>query len=463
MTAFKSQPRQLDIRRRKWSGFGMTQPPSPPSRRTVLTGLSGLALAPILPAVSLGQARTAITLQARPDSIPLKGDLPSALWALQPADPAQPGPLRFRRGDEPEIRLDNRLPVPIALACKGLAGVPAAETLLGAKALAAGDQAMLRLPLRHAGTALWDARLLGDGQALPLRPLAVIVAETEPVTVDRDEVLLIEDFRLRADGSLVAPGSDAGDAAVLFTVNGRPAVDLVLRINERLRLRLINGCHRAVIAMKLGELAVRVMAIDGQPSEPFPARNSQLVLAPGTRLDVFIDGTSPSGARTDILLHDGKQPRPIGRLTMSGDTAVRDKPLPPAAPLPSNGLPDRLDLKSALRIDMPLSAPAPEWSRPAELTASTPPAFRTKPGRTVVLALTNRATSAAVFHIHGHHVRLLDRLDDGWKPFWLDTLALDPGQTQRVAFAADNVGRWLLEAFIADWAAPRQVRWYGVD
>jgi FtsP/CotA-like multicopper oxidase with cupredoxin domain len=59
------------------------------------------------------------------------------------------------------------------------------------------------------------------------------------------------------------------------------------------------------------------------------------------------------------------------------------------------------------------------------------PAFRVKAGRTVVLALTNRGDIAEVFHLHGHHFRLLDRLDDGWKPFWLDTLAIEPGQTQR--------------------------------
>ena len=50
-----------------------------------------------------------------------------------------------------------------------------------------------------------------------------------------------------------------------------------------------------------------------------------------------------------------------------------------------------------------------------------------------------------MFHLHGHHFRLLDRLDDGWKPFWLDTLAIESGQTQRIAFAAEHAGRWLME------------------
>ena len=81
----------------------------------------------------------------------------------------------------------------------------------------------------------------------------------------------------------------------------------------------------------------------------------------------------------------------------------------------------------------------------------------------MVLALTNRSDAPSVFHLHGHHFRLLDRLDDGWKPFWLDTLALEPGQTQRIAFAAEHAGHWLIESVATDWAAPRFVRWYAVD
>jgi FtsP/CotA-like multicopper oxidase with cupredoxin domain len=81
----------------------------------------------------------------------------------------------------------------------------------------------------------------------------------------------------------------------------------------------------------------------------------------------------------------------------------------------------------------------------------------------VVVALTNRGSIATVFHLHGHHFRLLDRLDDGWKPYWLDTLALEPGETQRIVFLAEYAGRYLLESTATDWAAPRLVRWYAVE
>ena len=49
-----------------------------------------------------------------------------------------------------------------------------------------------------------------------------------------------------------------------------------------------------------------------------------------------------------------------------------------------------------------------------------------------------------VVHVHGHHFRLLDRLDDGWKPYWLDTLVVGD-QVERIAFVADNPGKWLID------------------
>ena len=188
-----------------------------------------------------------------------------------------------------------------------------------------------------------------------------------------------------------------------------------------------------------------------------------LVLPPGGRTDAFIAVTTPAGAETPILLHDGKAARPLGKIRVASEAPVRATPMPPAPPLPSNGLPERLDLKNATRVELPLGGPSADWVPPAKFLASAPPAFRAKAGGVVVVALANRAAIATVFHLHGHHFRLLDKLDDGWKPFWLDTLAIEPGQTQRIAFAAESAGRWLIESAATDWAAPRLVRWYNVE
>jgi FtsP/CotA-like multicopper oxidase with cupredoxin domain len=319
------------------------------------------------------------------------------------------------------------------------------------------------IPLRHTGTFLCDMRLLGDGQALPSAARALIVAEREAIAVDRDQVLLFEDWRLRPDGNAIAGGTDPSGTTVFWTVNGRSTLELSVRLHERLRLRLINGFQRNVIAVKIENTDVQVMALDGQPAEPFPARNGAVVLAPGARADVFIDAALAAGAASSILLHDGTEARPIARFVGSKEPALRAAQLAAALALPSNGLPARLDLKGSLRIDLPLNGAKANWVAPAAFTPSAPPAFRAKAGRTVVLTLTNRAATAIVFHLHGHHFRLLDRLDDGWKPFWLDTLAIEPGQTQLIAFAAEYAGRWLMEAAATDWAAPRLLRWCSVE
>ncbi|QWG25740.1 multicopper oxidase domain-containing protein [Bradyrhizobium sediminis] len=431
-------------------------------RRALLAGLGATALAPAMSSVAAGQARPSLALQAREGTLALRpGGPDTPVWMLEgPA--AGPG-FRFRRGETLEVALGNGLPIPAAMSWRGIDGAAAADPLAARAPLAPGSRDSFAIPLRHAGTFLCDLRLLGDGQARPSPVRALIVGESEPVAVDRDVLFLIEDWRLRPDGTAIAPGTDPGDATPLFTINGLAMLDILARPNERLRLRFINGCQRNVMAVKIEAHEVRVMALDGQPAEPFLARGGALVLAPGTRIDAFIDASAPPGSTSSILLHDGKEARTIARLVTSGESPVRDTPLPAAAPLPPNGLPAQLDLKGALRIDLALGGPRADWTIPADFTNSSGPAFRAKAGRTVVLALTNRGDIPEVFHLHGHHFRLLDRLDDGWKPFWLDTLAIDPGQTQRIAFAAEFAGRWLIETVATDWAAPRLVRWYAIE
>ena len=435
----------------------MTSPKLPLNRRRLMAGLGTAALAPVWASVGHSQARpTALALQAKAESVTLRPNIPATpVWSLQGPD------RRYKRGEILDIGFGNELPAPAILNWRGTDGVPAAQPLTGRPPLVAGGKDALQLPLRHAGTFLCDLGLLGDGQPHPSRARALIVQESEAVAVDRDEVLLIEDWRLRPDGTAMAPGTDPGDTLPLHTVNGQTSFDLSARANERIRLRIINGCQRSVIALKLEGLEVRVMAIDSQPSEPFQAR--ALVLPPGGRTDVFIDVTTPAGAETPILLHDGKAARPLGKIRVASEAPVRATPLPPAPPLPSNGLPERLDLKNATRVELPLGGPSADWVTPAKFLASAPPAFRAKAGRVVVVALANRAAIATVFHLHGHHFRLLDKLDDGWKPFWLDTLAIEPGQTQRIAFLAEHAGRYLIESVATDWAAPRLVRWYAVE
>lgn len=438
------------------------------TRRHLLAGFGAAAAAgPAATIHAQSQHPQIHAIDAMPTPLSLGPDhRETTVWSLK--TDGSSGSLRFRQSESMGLVVNNGLPAPFVLNWHGLDGAAAIEPLTARPLISPGGTDRYSLPFRQAGTFMCDSRLLGDGLAQPSPAQALIVEERTPTEVDRDEVMLIEDWRLDAEGLPVAPGTTEKKVGPpLYLVNGKPSLDINFHINERLRLRFINACQRNVIAIEIKNLGVRIIAIDSQPAEPFLARNGRLVLAPGTRIDAVIDVTLPSGTTSAIALHDGGgNPREIARLHVSADGPGRAAPLPVPPALPSTSLPARLDLRNALRADVPLTSSEgtpTSWSRPALFSTRRTPAFRVKRGRTAVLVLTNTTAKPMVFRLHGHHARLLDRLDDGWKPFWLDTVLVDTGQTQRIAFVADVAGAWLIETMAVEWSAPRQVSWFAVE
>jgi FtsP/CotA-like multicopper oxidase with cupredoxin domain len=423
--------------------------------------MAGAAVSPAL--IASGRAQT---LPARKAGSPIVLRLgPQSLY-LHPDGPAtpvwQPGDglttTRLTRDDQSRITLTNDTPFPGAVVLHGLDGTAGAEPLLSQSPLGPGASITFDLPAQP-GTFLIDPRFLPSDSDRPAVPRVLVIEGGETFHADREETLLIEDWKLGADGKAQIAGRDGPDMPSLYTINRRPTYDLTVRPNERLRLRIASGCQRLVVALKFSDCVMSVIAIDGHPAEPFVARDGQIVLAPGSRVDVLLDATEPVGTQTEILLHDGIKPIPVGRVVTTFSAPRRASPLPP--PAASTPPPSKIDLKNAQRID--LSLEPGQWLPASAFAATLPPVFRTVVNKTVVLTITNPATTASTFHLHGHHFRLLDRLDDGWKPYWLDTLAFNPGQTQRIAFTATHRGRWLIQCLATKWNAPRRLRWYEVS
>ena len=90
------------------------------------------------------------------------------------------------------------------------------------------------------------------------------------------------------------------------------------------------------------------------------------------------------------------------------------------------------------------------------------PSFSVKAGTPVTLALANRTPGVQAIRLHGHHMRLLHPADDGWEPYWRDSVLLTPGKTHHVAFLADNPGRWMLESANLDHQAAGVRTWFEV-
>jgi FtsP/CotA-like multicopper oxidase with cupredoxin domain len=281
----------------------------------------------------------------------------------------------------------------------------------------------------------------------------LIVDDAANSQIDREVLLVLDDWSIRSDGSWV--GSPSPEAKEHVTVNGLPSIDVPVRTNERIRFRILNASVARAFTVRIDQHRPIVMAIDGQPSEPFPARDSRVTLAPGNRVDLFADAVLAADTSASILIGNGVEEKPIARLVYEQGSPVRSTVRNAPSPLPASGLPAKLDLARAQRVELPVDATAKEASARQAL-------FTVKRGRAVVLALPNRTTAVYSMHLHGHHFRLLDALDDGWKPFWLDTVMVSPSQTTRIAFVADNPGKWPVRCTRLGDGAAGADRWFEV-
>jgi FtsP/CotA-like multicopper oxidase with cupredoxin domain len=360
-------------------------------------------------------------------------------------DGAIPGPvLRVRRGEELKVRLVNELSEPTAVHWHGVRLANAMDGVPGLTQapVAPGASFDYRFVAPDAGTFSYHAPLTLDQQVDRGFVGALIVDEPQALEVDHDIVLLLSQRRQdskRTDATLVA--------------NGATTFDVPVRPNGRMRLRLINATTAWIIPLRLDAPSAAVLAIDGQPAEPYLLRDGRLALGPGNRMDVFFDMTAMAGNAT-ALYAQGDSATALAHFIPS--LAPLPAPRARLAALPDNSLPQKIDLASALRIELTIPG------KPISADFG-PPLFSVKRGRAVVLALANRGAGAASVHLHGHTTRLLDRLDDGWKPFWLDTLLVPARETARIAFVADNPGKWPIEGRTLDQPEPQFAVWFAVS
>jgi FtsP/CotA-like multicopper oxidase with cupredoxin domain len=425
------------------------------TRRRLLAGVATTLV--WLPARAQEQTRPTVAedgfrlLRAGVANLPAKGQNRAPI-AMCGYDGVSPGPvLRVKRGEQVRVRLINGLPWETSLHWHGVRVPNAMDGVphLTQAPVAPHASFDYRFTAPDAGTFWYHAH--GPGQLERGLVGALIVEEPEPVAVDREVLLVLADPRSgsvdsTAEGSPPPlPGHGQADREPP-TVNGQASLDIAVKANERIRLRLVNASHVRPMSLRLDPHRATVVAIDGQPAEPFVARDHRVGLAPGNRLDLFIEMTLEPGAEAPLHLATAQGEIAIARFRYEAGAPMRAAPLPDPKPLPANPLPQRIPLQNAHRLDVAIDRGTRPWI-PAKAAASGqfgPPLFTVKRGRTVMLGFANRG-DPAVLHLHGHHVRLLDNLDDGWKPFWLDTLMVVQ-QIARIAFVADNPGKWLIEA-----------------
>jgi len=390
------------------------------SRRRLIQGAAALAsataLAPAFAARALAQAAASagpVMLQAAPGSLPeLAGQGAVALF-----NGTLPGPvLRLKKGAPLAASLGNGLGAPLSLVWQGVRTADGADpnTVIAAP----GGSAAIGFTPRDAGTYWYHAA----DPALARRALAgaLVVEEAGAPLYAADHLLFIQSF---------PPES----GVPLFPVNGSISPTLQGPATGRTRLRLVNATP-LFLRLRVKAPALYVIAVDGQPAEPFAPKDSRIQLAPGARIDlaVTLDAADPA----IVEIETSQSPIQLAIVNPVGPAG----PMPsgPPAALPSNGLPSEMPFTEAARFTINLGEAGP--------VAAPPSVGSVKAGRVVVLTLENPLDAPLAVRIDGHPVRLLDAVYDGWSPWWHDTVPVPAKGTARVAFKAETPGKWSIVA-----------------
>ncbi|MFD0936459.1 multicopper oxidase family protein, partial [Methylobacterium trifolii] len=429
-------------------------------------------------------------LAAAPGTARLKPEpaAETATWCFD--GKSAPPVLRVKLGEAVRVRVDNRTDKPLSLHWHGVRNQNAMDGVGGVTQapIAPGASFTYVFTPPDAGTFLVRPLVVGGASEPSGRGLAgmLVVEEKVPPAVDADVTLLMQDWRLQDDGTLLAFGQTAfaasnGRLGNLVTVNGRPAPEsFEARPGSRIRVRLGNACNARATRIRFDGIKVYVAAVDGQPTDTFEPLRATLPFPPGARYDLLIDLPAEAYAKGTITALVG-QGLALATVKTKG-TPVTEK-RPPIGPIGENKLlPAEVKLQNAVRRDVVITGGATvpkdagakdaKDTLPKDKPAADPvyngdpgriwlvngvsgaaglvPSFTVKRGQVVVLAIRNETAFPQALHLHGHAFRLLHPLDDGWEPYWLDTFQLLEGRTARIAFLADNPGRWLISATVLE-------------
>ncbi len=460
--------------------------PSGLTRRGIITGMGVVALGARSMPVRAAPAPAAAprTVEAGPEAVAtVHMDAKPALVEFQPGIATDiwtfggraPGPeLRLKPGEEFKARLVNNTARPLSVHWHGMRIANDQDGVAGLThdPVAPGATLDLRFTPPDSGTFIYRPMVLGGTGEATDRGLAgvAVVEEASPPPVDSDLIVAVDDWLLKADGSHAPFGEPAERAGVgrlgtMITVNGvRAPARITARPGGRIRLRLANLCNARLMRIRFDRLKAYVIAVDSQPTDTFEPLRATLPFAPGARYDVLIELPSEVGAAGDVIALIGNG-IPLVSIVTEGEAATRTRPVYPAiAPLAENKLlPASIPLQRAQRVDMTIEGgaqpaaggleykgdPQHIWtvngvSGPTLGERFGKPLVSVKRGAAIVVTAKNRTSFAQVLHVHGHSVRLLHPFDDGWDPYWMDTIIISEGQTVRFAFVADNKGRWLI-------------------
>ncbi|HEY1301359.1 MAG TPA: multicopper oxidase family protein [Stellaceae bacterium] len=442
-----------------------------PTRRAVL--VSAFAAAAVRPAAAADPAPTVLRLVKR--TIEVNGKAAGVYGIRQPDGTDG---IVTRIGDRFHVRVENEIGEPSLVHWHGLAppwredGVPG----VSGPPIAAGGTADYDFPLAYGGT-FWMHSHQGLQEQL-LFDAPLIIHDGRNPSGRQQIVLVLNDFSFTAPEAIFAalkkgkpgmpkmaamggaPGMgkpaapDLNDVAYdAFLANGRTLADpatVAVEPGAEVLLRVIDAAAMSSFHFDLGQLAGRLVAVDGSPVEPVAGRRFPINVA--QRLDIAVPIPRGPGAypllatveglrnRTGIVLAAGKPPvarisadapTPAPEITMALESRLRARePLAPRKP-------DRVH-----RIELGGDMAKYVWTINGVAWNPEVPPLPIAKGERVALVLTNKTPMPHPMHLHGHRFQVVEIGGKRLSGAVRDTVRVPPRGRVVIVFDADNPGLW---------------------
>jgi FtsP/CotA-like multicopper oxidase with cupredoxin domain len=406
----------------------------------------------------------------------------TGVWAY---DNRVPGPeIRVRQGERIRVRVENRLPEETTVHWHGVRVPNAMDGVphLTQAPIGPNKAFVYEFDVPDAGTYWYHPHQHSTVQVGRGLCGALIVEEPQPITVDRDLVWVLSDWRLLENAQISDDFDNRHDMAHngrvgnTVTLNGKVPDTVAVRAGERVRLRLINAANARIFGLEFEGHRPMIIAYDGQPVSPHEPPGGRVVIGPAMRIDVVLDMTGKSGSRSMVTdrFYRGLEYRFVD-LAYAAEP-LRERPLDTPISLEPNKLAEP-DIRTAERHEVTFNGGMMggmmmnkgggmggmnmmEMMHSGKIwfingVAATghvhDPLITLQRGRSYVLALDNETAWHHPIHLHGHFFRVISR---NGRPTehreWQDTVLMAPREKVEIALVADNPGDWMFHCHILE-------------
>ena len=373
-----------------------------------------------------------------------------------------PGPeLRLKLGDTLKINFTNNLPQETTVHFHGIRVPNAMDGVPGVTQdpIQPGESFVYEFVPKDAGTYWYHPHVRGSEQVERGLYGVIVVEDREPLLFDRDEVLVIDDWRLLENGEIdprfntMHDLSHDGRWGQTITVNGQTDYQLDFQPGERVRLRLVNSSNARIYQLSFGQLEATVIATDGMPvGETFDAKN--FVLSPGNRVD--LDITMPNDADyQEFTLYDRftRSTNALAKLAVTGDPVeTPDFVVSVAETFPDWSEASTLAPDKEYRLNARGHMMGIEWTINDKAYPDYDP-ITLKHNTFNKLRFTNESGRLHPMHLHGQFFQVIARNGKPVnEPYWRDTVLVGPRETVDIGLVPIDKGTWVNHCHILEHA-----------